>query len=426
MSYAIIRNEKHTKGKTGSSNTHNERRNKNYSNKNIDPTRTHLNFHLKKPNLTYIKEFQRIKEDYNLKGQIKTTSNITCEYMVTSDPKFFDSIGYEETKRYFQESYNFLCNYRGLEEKYIISAVVHMDEESPHMHFTYVPVVHTVDKLGNSIEKLSCRDFWHGKNTYGNLQDNFYEHVTSKGFDLERGQPKEITGRDYLPPEKYKQATNYYETKKMLKRITLKLPDVPDLKDFKKVMMGRDEKIMNEIIKPKDILIKELYNNNLVLHKELSRQTKVIDKATEYQIEYDSIIAYNKELEEETDKMKKDFNKKVEQVEKKYDVKAENLQVKFSDDTAKLKSDYESQLYEAERKAKKKYNELDKQYKFLQRVVNTLQKTVDKVFGWVSRTLSSKNKEEIKADFEYDTGRHLDPYDQIEKEEMDKENEMVL
>ena len=37
-------------------------------------------------------------------------------------------------------------------------------------------------------------------------------------------------------------------------------------------MLNRDEKIENEIIKPKDDLIKELYKNNLSLHKELSKQ----------------------------------------------------------------------------------------------------------------------------------------------------------
>lgn len=48
----------------------------------------------------------------------------------------------------------------------------------------------------------------------------FYEYITSKVFDLERGQPKEVTGKDYLTPENYKKATNYYETKKYNIRIT--------------------------------------------------------------------------------------------------------------------------------------------------------------------------------------------------------------
>lgn len=50
---------------------------------------------------SYEKEFDRLKEEYNLKGQIKTVSNIACEYIITSDENFFDSIGDSETKRYF-------------------------------------------------------------------------------------------------------------------------------------------------------------------------------------------------------------------------------------------------------------------------------------------------------------------------------------
>lgn len=99
---------------------------------------------------------------------------------------------------------------------------------------------------------------------------------------------------------------------------------------------------------------------------------------------------------------------------------------KLSDETSKVKSDYESQIYEIERKAKKKYNELEKENRFLQRVIDTLQRTVDKIFGWVSRTLTGKDKEEIKTDFEYDTGRKLEPYNQIKKEDRQNDYEMEL
>ena len=57
-----------------------------------------------------------------------------CEMIFTSDKEFFDTIGIEETKRYFEESYKFICNYKNLGEKNIISAVVHFDETTPHMH----------------------------------------------------------------------------------------------------------------------------------------------------------------------------------------------------------------------------------------------------------------------------------------------------
>ena len=95
-------------------------------------------------------------------------------------------------------------------------------------------------------------------------------------------------------------------------------------------------------------------------------------------------------------------------------------------DTAKLKSDYENQLYDAEQKAKKKQSELEKENKRLHRVIEILQKTVDKVFGWISDTFSSKDRKELKSDFEYDTGRLLDPDKQQEKEDKQEEYEMGM
>ena len=130
MSYAIIRNRKLTKGKTTGAYVHNERKAKNHSNKNIDPTRTHLNYYIKKNNGTYVEEFKRIKEEQDLKGQIKTTSNITNEMIITSDPAFFNSISYEESQKYFREAYNCISQYKGLGAENIITALVHMDERN--------------------------------------------------------------------------------------------------------------------------------------------------------------------------------------------------------------------------------------------------------------------------------------------------------
>ena len=72
----------------------------------------YLNFYCKKNEQTYIKEFDRIKKEYDLKGHIRSNSIILCEMMITSDKEFFDKIGLEETKRYFKESYEFVCNYK--------------------------------------------------------------------------------------------------------------------------------------------------------------------------------------------------------------------------------------------------------------------------------------------------------------------------
>ena len=66
MSYAIIRNEKYTKEQMIKLAPHNERVKKEYSNKNIDKTKTYRNYHLKKPLfLNYFKEFKRLKEIFS-------------------------------------------------------------------------------------------------------------------------------------------------------------------------------------------------------------------------------------------------------------------------------------------------------------------------------------------------------------------------
>ena len=55
MSYAIVRNEKLTRAEINGKCTHNDRKSKNHSNKDIDPTKTHLNYYIKKNELTYTK-----------------------------------------------------------------------------------------------------------------------------------------------------------------------------------------------------------------------------------------------------------------------------------------------------------------------------------------------------------------------------------
>ena len=50
-----------------------------------------------------------------------------------------------------------------------MSAKVHMDEQTPHMHLVFLPVVHTIDTKGNAIDKLACSEFWKAKDSYRQL-----------------------------------------------------------------------------------------------------------------------------------------------------------------------------------------------------------------------------------------------------------------
>lgn len=401
MSYAIIRNEKLTRAQAMGAYKHNERKTRNHSNKNIDSTKTELNYYLKKNELSYIKEFDKIKEKYDLKGQIRSNSNIMCEMVFTSDQKFFDKIGYEESKRYFEESYKFICEYKNLGEQNIISAVVHMDEDTPHMHLLFIPVIHTTDKQGNKIDKVCCRDFWKGKNSYRDLQNAYFKHISGKGFKLERGELVEVTNREHYSVQEYKRITNFENTKELLNSIKLELPETPDIKDFQKIMLNRDEKIKNRIIKPKDDLIKKLYNENISLHKELSKQTTIIDKAEKFEKEKFKLETENRNLRFNLNM----FQQEVEKTAKAIDV------------------EYENKIKDLETKYKSKIDNLEYENSKLNKIIDKFKTNFKKFMKWICNKFSYPCEDDLIRDFNKETYSNIDFEQQLDVKQFEQDYE---
>lgn len=409
MSYAIIRNDKLTRVDAQGSYIHNDRRTKGHSNKDIDPTRTHLNFWCKKNELTYIREFDKMKKEYDLKGTIRSNSNIMCEMMITSDNAFFNKIGLEETKRYFKESYKFVCNYKNLGEKYIVSAAVHLDETTPHMHLVYIPIIHTKNKEGKDIDKICCRDFWKGRDSYRQLQNAFHKYITSKGFDLERGLPVEETGAKHEKIEDLKKLTNFENTKKVLDNIKLELPETPDINDIKLIKLNK-EKVENEIIKPKDNMIEKLYNEKVSLQKELLKQVNLVNEAEKYQKERDSILADNKEL-----------HNTVKHLEHEYKKKNNTLDLRFENRKRELEQEFQNKEFNIEYKYKSKIRSLEKENTHLHKIIDKFYETVDKFIVWICHKFGIGESKELVKNFEEETLSFIDPVKQIKHEEREKE-----
>lgn len=296
MYFSIIRNIKHKESTLNLAFRHNERRNTNYSNKDIDKSKSYQNYSIKACPVPYSKKINQIRNDYRLKGQIKSTSNLACEYVITSNKEFFNEIGEAETRRYFETAYKFIANYKNLGEQFIISAKVHMDETTPHMHAVFLPVVQTKDNYGNLINKLSCSDFWKGKNSYKNLQDNFHSYMIRSGFNLERGKSHE---NEHIPIEKLKTITNHevqkYELNSQKYEQELKTNDIEELRqDYRRVIKKFNTlaqqytkiKIINDstlkeiekIKKQCDSLEEENSNNK----KEISHLRQYIYRTLEY------------------------------------------------------------------------------------------------------------------------------------------------
>ena len=296
MSYAIIRNTNYKIKNLSGIYRHNERKNTNYSNKEINKQNSKLNYSIKAPYSTYEKIFRDIRKNYNLKGMIKKVSNVMCEFIITSDKDFFESIGEEETKRYFQTAYKFVASYNNLGEDFIVSAKVHLDESTPHLHILFIPVVRKKDKDGNSIIKIACSEYWKGKDSYRKLQDNFYSYMTKSGFNLERGSKEE---NEHIPIEKLKKITNYevqkmfeetkyYEQEKETNDIEIMREDYRRVikkfntlaKRYSRIKNTIDETMYNaEQIQVENHKLKQENNN---LKNEVARLKDYIDKSFQY------------------------------------------------------------------------------------------------------------------------------------------------
>ena len=295
MSYAIIRNTNYKMKNLAGIYRHNERKNTNYSNKEINRQNSKLNYSIKAPYSTYEKIFKDIRKKYDLKGMIKKVSNVMCEFIITSDKEFFKSIGEEETKRYFQTAYKFVANYKNLGEDFIVSAKVHNDESTPHMHIVFIPVVHK-NKNGNEISKIACSEYWKGKDSYKKLQDSFYSYMTKSGFNLERGNKEE---NEHIPIEKLKKITNY-EVQEMFKETThyeqeKTTNDIEIIREDYKRIINKFNTLANRYTRIKNIVDEtinkaekvqeenfELRQENQRLKIENSRLKDYIDKTFEY------------------------------------------------------------------------------------------------------------------------------------------------
>ena len=173
---------------------HNERTKETYaSNPDIDPTRTHLNFHLIKPQDKYRAESNRqIKE---AGCRTRSDSIRVMEALFTATPEFFKGKKRSELKEFFNEALEFIKQNQAPET--IISAVVHLDEETPHMHLCFVPL--TEDK------RLSAKDIAGNKKKLTQWQDKYWEHMVKKYPTLERGETASETGRKHIPTRVFKQ-----------------------------------------------------------------------------------------------------------------------------------------------------------------------------------------------------------------------------
>ena len=195
--HAILRFEKHKGHPAGPLEAHHERKKEQYaSNPDIDTSKSKDNFHIIRPVQRYRREI-----DSRIKAagcRTRKDSTMFVDTLITASPEFFTGRSRQEVQAYFTEAVAFMEKKVGRGN--IFSAVVHMDEKTPHLHLTFVPL--TKDN------RLCAKEIIGNRANLTKWQDDFHAYMVEKYPDLERGESASKTGRKHIPTRLFKQAVN--------------------------------------------------------------------------------------------------------------------------------------------------------------------------------------------------------------------------
>ena len=281
--HAILRFAKYKGPEISRIEAHNERTKETYaSNPDVDTARSKQNFHLVTPERKYRAEAER--QIAQAGCRTRSDSVRVVEVLFTASHDFFKGKSKGEIRAFFEECMAFLAQ-RQAPATYL-SAVVHMDEKTPHMHLSFVPL--TTDG------RLSAKEIVGNRQKLTQWQDAFWEHMVQKYPDLERGESASKTGRTHIPPRIFKQAThlnrqldkilqlladtNVWNAKKRAAQLETALRKFfPEMEDFL-TQTKKYEKAIRGLSAEKERLKQEL---------DQSKETQRKQKMNEYRLEAD-------------------------------------------------------------------------------------------------------------------------------------------
>lgn len=246
MSYCVARMEKMKSDNLVGIGNHNQRRFSNHSNKDIDVSKSHLNYDI----LDKVKSYKTDIEGYinankASKRAVRKDAVLVCEWIITSDSEFFESMSPADTREYFQTAIDFFAERYG--SKNLMYAQVHLDERTPHMHLGIVPF--------DKDNKLTAKTMF-DREALQDIQNELPRYMNERGFKVERGragsEAKHLTVQEYKDVQKEikKQSEVLDGVKKELESVknvtrTKNFLDELDSKS-KKTLLGNDVKISQE------------------------------------------------------------------------------------------------------------------------------------------------------------------------------------
>ena len=196
MSLLVLHMDKFKKDAIRGIQSHNRRERESHSNPDIDYSRSEGNYDLhESASDNYAQAIQNRIDDLLMVKAVRKDAVYMCGLIVSSDKAFFDTLNAEETRRFFEEATAYLTDFVGKEN--VISAMVHTDEKTPHMHFLHVPVTPDGRLSANSI---------YTRASLKKLQTELPSYLQSRGFDIQRGvEQKPGSAKKHLDTREFKQ-----------------------------------------------------------------------------------------------------------------------------------------------------------------------------------------------------------------------------
>ena len=166
-------------------------RDENYraSNPQIDCRRTGGNYHIVKRQRSYTQFINDKIAALDLPTKVRKDAVLMCSFVVGSGGAFFKNLSLQEQEKFFAECTHFFAERYG--EGNIISAVVHTDETTPHLHLNLIPIA------GGRL----CAKNLFDRKALTALQTDLYREVGAK-WNLQRG--KEGSQAKHLDTAEFK------------------------------------------------------------------------------------------------------------------------------------------------------------------------------------------------------------------------------
>lgn len=189
----------------------------NYDNPDCDPSKSYLNVELVPSvlnGMTIEKYIIKYREENDIKGRFNTNAanpknatNCLCQCLFTASRPWLEARSREEQIEYFDSCLKFFK--QEFPSVHIVSAIIHFDETTPHMHITYIPTIQRPKKKTGEMETIfSTTHLMPGKDFFHNYQERFFDYISARYDGFDRG---ESTRRN-LTVEEFKELSHFFGT----------------------------------------------------------------------------------------------------------------------------------------------------------------------------------------------------------------------